>query len=113
MAIPLNTPWHAALGDEYTAVRDIDGKVVCGMRRPDELQARDDHDAIAELLAMAPELFASLHALLDVMNRSDVELAPALETPCCTDEEWDDARDEAQALLDLLAEAGLTLGEAG
>lgn len=108
----LNAPWWADPSDEVIVIRDSHGDAVCVMRRPDDLQARDDQDAIAELLAMAPELAANLHALLDVLRRSDAELAQALDTPCCTEDEWCDARDEAQALLDLLAESGLPLGDA-
>ena len=105
-----NHPWWSDIGDDAIVIRDKDGDAVCAMPRKNDLQASQDQESTAELLAMAPELFVSLHALLDVMRRSDIELAQSLEFPACTGEEFDVALDDAQALVDLLAEAGVTLG---
>jgi len=106
------TPWWVDAGDSLTFIRDRDGVAVCAIIRKDDINERLDQDAAAELLAMAPELFARLHELHDVNRRSDAEVAQSLEVPACTDDEWDAVMDESAALLDLLAESGVTLGDA-
>lgn len=107
----MRTPWWADIGDEAIVIRDCDGKAICVMPRADGLQERHDQEAIAQLIAVSPELFADQHVLIDVMIRSDVERFPDTELIECSEEEWDGALEEAQALLDLLAEDGMTLGE--
>lgn len=105
------TPWWADIGDEAIVIRDCDGKAICAMPRADDLQERDNQEAIAQLLAMAPEAFANLYALLDVMRRSDPELTEGTALSPCSDEDWLMALAEGQALIELLAEDGMTLGE--
>lgn len=104
------TPWYADIREEVIVIRDRDGKWICSLPQAVD-QERGDQEATAQLLAMAPELFANLHALVDVMRRSDAEQVPFAGART-TDDEWDDALEDAQALLDVLADDGVTLGDA-
>ena len=107
-----NHPWWADPCDEFAVIRDKDGKAVCMIPRADDVNERLAQDAVAELIALAPELFCRLHELASMVHRCDPEYVHRLEVPHCTDGEWDVALDDAQALLDLLAESGVTMGVA-
>ena len=104
-----NHPWWADVGDDAIVIRDKDGAAVCEMQRPDDINARTEQDAVAELVALAPELFARLHELARMVHCCDPEYVMQLEVPHSTDADWDVALEDAQALLDLLAEAGVTM----
>lgn len=106
------TPWWADVGDDAIVIRDRDGKVICVMPRADDVQERADQEAHAQLLAVAPELFVGQHLLIDVMVRSDAENFPNPELAECDSDERGAALEEAAALLSLLADEGITLGEA-
>lgn len=103
-------PWWVDGGDEVIFIRDREGFAVCAMPRKDDVNERDEQDALAELIAMAPELFAQLHALTAMIRRCDAELIRVPED-FPNDYEYDAELDNAQALLDLLAESGCVLGE--
>lgn len=83
-----------------------DGYAVCGL--PHIARTTDESTANAELIALAPELFRSICELVAVMRASDVEANPG---KTCDSDAWDTALDDAQALIDLLAEDDASLVE--
>lgn len=105
----VNAPWWVDCSDrqrrELLVVRDLDGGPVCAVMRPRTDNASDDQEALANLIALAPELYAQLAALVDMVRRCDAEMVGFPEA-YCSDDEYDAALDDAQALLDLLDEAG-------
>lgn len=107
MAAYTNSPWWADKGDEVTVIRGSDGDSICAMRRNSGDRLQEEQDANAALIAMAPEMFRSLHDLMRVMRKSDAEGA---EGGCCSDE-WDGALEDAEALIDLLTEEGVVIDD--
>jgi len=105
----VKTPWWVDCHDrqqrELLVVRDLDGWPVCAVARPRTDNASDEQEALANLIALAPELYAQLATLVDMVRRCDAELTRFPEA-YCSDDEYDAALDDAQALLDLLADAG-------
>lgn len=94
-------PWMAVTMDGGRVVLDTDGAPVCAL--PDNLKrSAEEMAANAELIALAPELFRSVGELVAMMRASDVEKVGCGIT--CDSDDWDAALEEAQALLDLLAE---------
>lgn len=100
-------PWIVGVWGEGHIVLDADGAPVCAM--PGNLnRSAEEAAANAELVALAPELFRSVCELVAVMRASDVEVNPGKS---CDSDAWDAALDDAQALLDLLAEDDVSLLE--
>jgi hypothetical protein len=102
----INPPWwHDKIEMSGTGIiRAADGSVVCVLSAPNYENPADlEHNAA--LIALAPELGQALSALVSVMRKSDVEQSPGAD---CDSEEWDAALDDAQSLLDLLAEDGVS-----
>lgn len=102
----INPPWwHDKVEMSGTGIiRAADGSVVCVL----PAENYDDPANLernAAVLALAPELGKALSVLVSVMRRSDVEQSPGA---VCDSEEWDAALDDAQSLLDLLAEDGVS-----
>ncbi len=104
-----NAPWWADIGDEAVTIRDKDGSSVWIAPRAEDVNEADRQAALAQLTAMAPELFISVAALVRCMTLSNVELE---NSESVSGEEWDDALEDAQALLDLLTESGVFMEEA-
>lgn len=96
-------PWMAVAMEDGHVVVGPDGYAVCGL--PHIARTTDEATANAELIALAPELFRSVCELVAVMRASDVEANPGKS---CASDAWDAALDDAQALLDLLAEADIS-----
>lgn len=103
-----DAPWFAERSEEAIVIRGPDGDSICAMRRITGDRSAEEQDANAALIALAPELFRSVRELISVMRRSDVESS---DGKSCSGEEWDTALEDAQSLLDLLAEEGVQLGE--
>lgn len=108
MAAQTNAPWWADKSDEVTIIRGPEGDSICAMKRNTGDRLPEEQDANASLIALAPELFRSVCDLVSAMRKSDVEAAPG---ESCPSDLWDDALEDAQALLDLLAEEGVFLDE--
>ncbi len=105
MANYTSPPWAADRpGHGLTAIRDKDGDVVCLIPHKN---SEEEVAGNAALVSLAPELFRSVHDLLMVMRKSDAEIGGT-----CSGEEWDNAVDDAEALLEMLAEDGVTIAEA-
>lgn len=103
-------PWMAVAMDGGRVVIDTAGAPVCAL--PDNLR-RDAEEmaANAELIALAPELFSCVGDLVDALLALR---GAAIVSGMPIDLEGSDAAlDDAQALLDLLAEAGITADDAG
>ena len=85
--------------DGVTVIRDLDGKPICLIphtRPPAETAAN------VALITLVPELFRAVCELVAVMRASDAE-SMTTDTGCNSDD-WDAALDDAQSLIDLLAE---------
>lgn len=104
-----NHPWWADGGDDVIVIRDRDGDSVFAMKRPDDANERINQEALAELIALAPELFVRLSELVHMVHRCDPAFVSQFDVPQSTDADWDVALEDAQALLDLLAESGVTM----
>lgn len=100
-------PWMAVDLDGGRLVVDTDGAPICAL--PTIKRSAEEVAANAELIALAPELFRAVCELVAVMRASDVESEPFQSLDSDT---WDAALDEAQALIDLLADEGVTPEEA-
>ncbi len=103
-------PWRVDAGSDVVVIRDREGLAVCGMPLAFDVKASGEQAALAELLALAPELYVTLHQMTDMVRRMNAEYCMSLEQGQPTDDECDAVLDDAQMLLDLLAEAGCTLG---
>jgi len=90
-----NAPWWADIGDEAVTIRDKDGNAVWIAPRAEDVNEADRQAALAQLTAMAPELFINLSALVSVMRRS------------CNDDERESALEDAVGTLNLLTESGV------
>lgn len=99
-------PWMAVTMEDDYVVVGLDGYAICGL--PHIARTTDETKANAELIALAPELFRSVCELVAVMRASDVEANPGKS---CDSDAWDAALDDAQALIDLLAEDDANLVE--
>jgi len=102
-------PWYVDPGRVSHTVRDSDGApIVClppfewDRSVPMEVQNK-----AAQLIALVPEILHNWLQLLDIMRRTDREFTNSLDVPLATDEEWDAALDDAQALFDLLGDEGV------
>jgi len=97
--------WHDKVEMSGTGIiRAADGSVVCVLPAQNYDNPADlDHNAA--LIALAPELAKVVSDLASAMRKSDVEQSPGA---VCDSEEWDAALDDAQSLLDLLAEDGVS-----
>lgn len=106
MAAYSNAPWwaDAISTDDIVLIRDANGEAVAGLMKMTDLRSPEEQEANAELITLAPEMFASLNALIRVMRKSDAENSDQ----ACDSEEWDAALEDAEALIDLLSEAGVT-----
>jgi len=100
-------PWIPVVSDGGHIITGPDGYAVCAL--PCIVRTAEEQLANAELIAMAPDLLYRLAELVDVVRRSDVENIDA--NPVDSDD-WDAALEEAETLLQLLAESGITPGEA-
>lgn len=92
--------------DGFTVISDLDGKPICLIphtRPPAETAAN------VALITLAPELFRAVCDLVAVMRAADASMAGA----SCDRDDWDAALDDAQSLIDLLAEDLVFLDGAG
>lgn len=99
-------PWIPCVADGGFFVAGADGHAVCAL--PCFVRTVEEVAANADLIAMAPDLLYRLAWLVDVVRRSDVDLNPE---ECVDSEEYDAALEEAESLLDMLAESGITVGD--
>lgn len=101
-----NPPWWIDADDEVIIIRGTDGDSICAMRRNTGDRLPEEQDANAALISLAPELFRAVSDLMRVMRASDIEQSVSEGV---TGDELDEAIEEAQALIDLLAESGVEL----
>lgn len=106
MATYTQPPWFKDGDKEIIIIRGSDGDSIAAMRRATGDRLPEEQDANAALMYLAPELFRAVVDLVSVMRRTDVE-TPHADT--CSGEEWDRALDDAQALIDLLADEGVQI----
>lgn len=99
-------PWIPHVTDGGHLVFGPDGYAVCAL--PCIVRGVEEVAANAELIAMGPDLLYRLSALVKVVRRSDVEAADAGGVDS---DDYDAALEEAETLLALLAESGVTVGE--
>ena len=88
-------------------VLDADGALICALpdgERPAEVVA-----ANAELIALSSDLYRSVRNLVAVMRASCVETSHGKS---CDSDDWDAALEDAQSLIDLLADDCVVLDEA-
>jgi len=83
-------------GDGATVIRGLDSKPICSVPH---FRPHMETAANVALIELAPELFRSVCELVAVMRASDVKAATT-----CTTDDWDAALDDAQSLIDLLAD---------
>lgn len=107
MASYTNPPWFKDGDEEIIIIRGSDGDSICAMRRETGDRLPGEQDANAALMYLAPELFRAVVDLVAVMRKADAEAAPY--RGCVSSEEWDSALDDAQALIDLLADEGVKI----
>lgn len=103
MNLELNTPWFVDSDDDCLVIRDQKPSLVVAAPIEIGLQASIDQEAIFHLLSRAPELFEQLTRLVDVVRRAEAGLSPSREITECTEEEYEDAVQGAEALLAYLA----------
>lgn len=99
-------PWLACVSDGGHLVVGPDGYAVCAL--PSFVRGLDEQAANTELIAIAPDLLYRLAQLVSVVRRSDVE---NIDAGTVDSDEFDAALEEAETLLELLAESGVTVGE--
>lgn len=99
-------PWIPHVADGGHLIVGHDGYAVCAL--PCIVRTVEEQAANAELIAMAPDLLCRLAVLVKVVRRSDVE---AVDAGGVDSDEYDTALEEAETLLELLAESGVTVGE--
>lgn len=100
-------PWYMdGDDDEIIIIRGSDGDSICAMRRATGDRLPNEQDANAALMYLAPELFRAVVDLVDVMSRSDIDTSSEL---ICSEDDLDRALDDAQALIDLLADEGVQI----
>jgi len=102
-------PWIPRVADGGYLITALDGRTVCAL--PTIVHSFAEQAANAELIAMAPDLLSSLAEIVDAVRRTSFARGLDDERPVMTDDEFDAALDEALALLDLLAEPGVTVEE--
>ena len=103
-----NGPWWADATADVIVVRDSTGDSICGLNKVTGDRLPGEQEANAALISMAPELFRAVCELVDVMRSSDVEAKPPRT---CDSDDWDHALDEAEALIELLNEEGVSLDD--
>jgi len=99
-------PWIPHVTDGGHLVVGPDGYAVCAL--PCFVRGVEEVAANAELIAMGPDLLYRLSVLVGVVRRSDVEKSPE---EAVDSDEFDAALEEAETLLALLAESGVSVGE--
>lgn len=107
MATYTEPPWYKDSNDETIIIRGSDGDSICAMRRATGDRLPAEQDANATLMYLAPELFRAVVDLVSVMRKSDVEVCGIGEV--CDSEKWDRAIDDAEALIELLADEGVQI----
>lgn len=95
-------PWIPVVADGGHLVVGPDGYAICAL--PSITRPLEEQNANAELIAMAPDLLYRLVKLVDVVRR-----APKNEVDS---DEFVTDLEEAETLIELLAESGITVGEA-
>jgi len=98
-------PWLPVVADGGHLVVGPDGYAICAL--PSITRPLEEQNANAELIAMAPDLLYRLAALVGAVRRMEVDD----EQLRVTEEELVPAIEEAETLLELLAESGVTPGE--
>ena len=98
-------PWIPHVADGGHLVVGHDGYAVCAL--PCIVRTVEEQAANAELIAMAPDLLYRLAVLVDAVRRMELDD----EKLRVTEEELVSAIEEAETLLELLAESGVTVGE--
>jgi len=96
-------PWIVCVADGGYLITGGDGRTVCAL--PTICHSHREQAANAKLIAMAPDLLASLAEIVHSRRRADTGSLDAGFAAFAA------AFEEAQALLDLLAEAGVTVGD--
>ena len=107
-------PWYVEPGRVSHTVRDANSEAICCLPpfEWDRHVSFEEQGKAAVLISAAPELLTHLARLLDVMRRTDREFTQSLDVvPIATDEEWEEVIDDAQALIEMLADEGVTLAE--
>lgn len=99
-------PWIPHVADGGHLVVGPDGNAVCAL--PCFVRSVEEVAANAELIAMAPDLLYRLAELVRVMRSLD---AMNGNYSSYQEDEYDAALEEAETLLELLAESGVTVGE--
>jgi hypothetical protein len=106
------TPWTVKRGMACQTIVDAQGDPVARIVVPPFFGTSfDQQTKAATLMAIAPELLKHLSILVDLVRRSDFEIAMADEGPITTDSEWQDALEDAQLLLAILAKNGIVAGD--
>lgn len=98
-------PWIPHVADGGHLVVGHDGYAVCAL--PCIVRTVEEQAANAELIAMGPDLLYRLAVLVDAVRRMELDD----EKLRVTEEELVSALEEAETLLELLAESGVTVGE--
>lgn len=99
-------PWIPVVADGGHLVVGQDGYAICAL--PSITRPLEEQHANAELIAMGPDLLYRLTQLANYVRRSDADNVGA--EPVDADA-FDIALEEAETLLELLAESGITAGE--
>lgn len=99
-------PWIPVVADGGALVTAPDGYAVCAL--PSLVRDPAENLANAELIAMAPDLLRRLVDLASVVRRSGID---SIDAEPVDADEYESALDEAETLIELLAESGVTVGE--
>ena len=99
-------PWIPHVTDGGPLVVGPDGYAVCAL--PCIFRGVDEQAANAELIAMGPDLLYRLSALVKAARQIDSFDA---QVESYNEDDYDAALEEAETLLALLAESGVTVGE--
>lgn len=101
--------WHACAADGGHLVVGYDGKAICGI--PENFgRSHEERQANTELIAKAPDLLEDLSAIVEI-NRRFVDFSMGKATIYPTVDEFCNVLEDAETLLALLAESGVTPGE--
>lgn len=104
MANYTQPPWFKDGNDEVIIIRGSDGDSIAAMRRATGDRLPEEQDANAALMYLAPELFRAVVDLVAVMRKSDVDTSA---DGGIDSEALDSALEDAESLIDLLADEGV------
>lgn len=104
MATYTQPPWYKDGNEEVIIIRGSDGDSIAAMRRATGDRLPEEQDANAALMYLTPELFRAVVDLVAVMRKSDVDTSA---DGGIDSEAWDSALEDADSLIDLLADEGV------